>query len=162
MINLVVMGPNEFDRACMVASLTGASEFRAEACADPAAHAGPEPNVLLLEDGEDGPGSPGLGERLRELGARWPAAKIIILTSGSGERMELCRRCGVRAYLPMRADLDVVVAAIRLAGAGLIVYPESMLPVIGSPVGVSRKPVDQALLNGIAPHDREHGTSEDH
>lgn len=122
---LVVMGPNEIARICMVAGLAGVEDVRAEACSDLADLSGPPPELVLLQD--DPAGSFRMAARLRLLGGRWPATKVIVVTDRPDASMETCRAFGVRGCLPSQAQPHEIVAAIRSVRAGMVVYPVRLL-----------------------------------
>ena len=130
----------------MVASLSDIPELWVEACSDPATYPGAAPDLLLLQDADDRSGPWRLEERLRRLGACWPAARIIVLTGNMAAGVRLCRRYGVRVCMPLQAGLDDVAAAIRLARAGMIVYPATV-PV--EPASFTEL-VGRGSLNGAA------------
>lgn len=148
-IRLAVVGPTEFGRACMVAGLAGARGVRAEACADPAGHQGPDPDIALVGDGE---GVAAQAGRLAELVRCWPTSKLVVLNADDAAGPKICRRWGVRACLSADADVDQILAAVLLVQADFAIYPA------GSTAGVDG-PVASARLLGP---DRANGTDQGH
>lgn len=124
--HLIVLGRNELARASIVASLGHLTDFSVEPCADPAAHAGAGPDLLIVNDGDTAP-DPWLGNQLSAVGARWPGANTIVLTGQSRRKWQLCRSFRVRACLPVTVDIEQVVAVFHLVAANFIIYPRDLL-----------------------------------
>lgn len=127
MIHLVVLGPSELARACMVAGLADAPGLRVEACASPVEHMGATPDMLLLQDMDEAGGGGRLAGQLRSIGRHWPLVKTMVLTTGTASSLRLCRASRVCACLPVQADIDQILAAIRIVRADLVIYPAHLL-----------------------------------
>lgn len=124
---LIVICPSQLARSFMVAGLADAPGLWVETCANPAEHAGPPPDVLLLQDIDAGAGDLWLAHQLHSARQHWPHAKVMLLAASSGARLRLCRAMRVHGCLPAQASVDQVIAAIQIIRADLIIYPARLL-----------------------------------
>lgn len=139
-VRVVVLGPNEFGRSCMVAGLIDADHVEAEACDDPGEYQGPTPDVVLLQEAGDARGGDWLTDHLRRAGSAWPDTPLVVLARDTDASLRLCLDAGVHACLPSQVSAGQLMAAVRLTVDKLMVYPARFLAMHAAAIGGREAP----------------------
>ena len=127
-INVLVVDPSSFSRACTVAGLRSASEFVIDACTT-IAHCDPasEPDLILFQSVEKGTAGSLLASQLVLASRRWPAAATLVVADhASLEEMIATVRAGAQGLLTSTTSVDCTRSAILLLVNGIGVYPAAL------------------------------------
>jgi two-component system NarL family response regulator len=128
-IRLMLVDDHVLLRMALAEMLQSDPAFKVVAEADNGAealklYANHQPDVTLLDIRM--PGLTGV-ETLRQILAKWPAARVIMLTTSELEEdIALVMKSGARGYLPKRITRDELTLAIRKVQAGEVYMPDQI------------------------------------
>ena len=136
-INVLVIDPSSFSRACTVAGLKSTAEFVIEACtAIVECEPDVEPDLILFQSTEIGSAGSVLARELALASRRWPSAATLVVADHIDlDEMLATIRNGARGLLTSTTSVDCTRSAIRLLVNGIGVYPAEL----------------EAFLHGVSP-----------
>jgi DNA-binding NarL/FixJ family response regulator len=131
-INVLLIDPRPFTRACTSAGLIAAPDFSVEGFESLAAAAETVlPDLVLLQDRRADNKGPSLTEEIGLAMRRWPNALILVVAKeGDTDRLIESMQCGVGGVLSADTNLQALISAIRLLAADLAVYPKEAVSII--------------------------------